>query len=81
MCYGPYKKDLPANKQTLSRWIVDAVTTAYESSDLPSSLGVRAHSTRSMAASKAFPSGVSMQDICNAAGWSKLSDICQVLQP
>ncbi len=70
VCYGPYKKDLPANKQTLSRWIVDAITTAYESSDLPSPLGVRAHSTRGMAASKAFSSGVSMHDICNAAGWS-----------
>ncbi len=70
VCYGPYKKGLPANKQTLSRWIVDAITTAYEFSDLPSPLGARAHSTRGMAASKAFSSGVSMHDICNAAGWS-----------
>ncbi len=50
VCYGPYKKGLPANKQTLSRWIVDAITTSYESSGLPSPLGVRAHSTRGMAA-------------------------------
>ncbi len=70
VCYGPHKKGLPANKQTISRWIVDAITTAYESSDLPSPLGVRAHSTRSMAASKAFSSGTSLQDICDAAGWS-----------
>ncbi len=70
MCYGPYKKGLPANKQTLSRWIVDAITTSYESSDLPSPLEVKAHSTRGMAASKAFSSSVSMHDICNAAGWS-----------
>ncbi len=68
VCYGPYKKGLPANKQTLSRWIVDDITTAYESSDIPSPLGVRAHSTRGMAASKAFSSGVSKHDICNAAG-------------
>ncbi len=65
VCHGPYKKCIPANKQTVSRWIVDAITTAYESSDLPSPLGVRAHSTRSMAASKAFSSGVSMHNICN----------------
>ncbi len=58
-----------ANKQTLSRWIVDAITTAYESSFFPLPLGVRAHSTRGMAASKALSSGVSMHDICNAAGW------------
>ncbi|KAL0154164.1 hypothetical protein M9458_050623, partial [Cirrhinus mrigala] len=60
----------PATKQTLSRWIVDAICSAYEASDLPPPLGVRAHSTRSMAASKAFLAGVSMQDICNTAGWS-----------
>ncbi|KAI2644351.1 ORF V: Enzymatic polyprotein [Labeo rohita] len=50
------------------RWIVDAIT--YESSGLPSPLGVKAHSTRGMAASKAFLAGVPMQNICNAAGWS-----------
>ncbi|KAI2646506.1 SET domain-containing protein 4 [Labeo rohita] len=70
VCYGPPKRGLPASKQTLSRWIVDAICSAYEASDLPPPLGVRAHSTRSMAASKAFLAGVPMQDICNAAGWS-----------
>ncbi|KAI2653717.1 hypothetical protein H4Q32_014045 [Labeo rohita] len=70
VCYGPPKKGLPASKQTLSRWIVDAICSAYKSSDLPPPLGVKAHSTRSMAASKAFLAGVSMQNICNAAGWS-----------
>ncbi len=70
VCYGPLKRGRPASKQTLSRWIVDAITVAYESSDLPSPLGVKAHSTRSVAASKAFLAGVPMQDICNAAGWS-----------
>ncbi|KAL0150616.1 hypothetical protein M9458_054077, partial [Cirrhinus mrigala] len=69
VCYGPAKKGLPTSKQTLSRWIVDAICCAYESSGLPSPLGVKAHSTRSMAASKAFLAGISMQDICNAAGW------------
>ncbi len=54
VCYGPPKKGFPAAKQTLSRWIVDAIIVAYESSDLPSPLGVKAHSTRGMAASKAF---------------------------
>ncbi|KAL0157275.1 hypothetical protein M9458_048521, partial [Cirrhinus mrigala] len=70
ICFGPPKKGLPASKQTLSRWIVDANTLAYESSGLPSPLGVKAHSTRGMAASKAFLAGVPMQDIYNAAGWS-----------
>ncbi len=39
VCYGPPKKGLPASKQTLSWWIVDAIIVAYESSDLPSPLG------------------------------------------
>ncbi len=33
------KMDLPATNQTLSRWIVDAINTAYGSSQLPSSDG------------------------------------------
>ncbi|KAI2664245.1 Transposon Ty3-G Gag-Pol polyprotein [Labeo rohita] len=70
VCYGPAKRGLPATKQTLSRWIVDAISCAYESSGLPPPLGVKAHSTRSVSASKAFLEGVSMQDICNTAGWS-----------
>ncbi|KAL0186577.1 hypothetical protein M9458_018247, partial [Cirrhinus mrigala] len=70
VCYGPPKKGSPASKETLSRWIVDAISTAYESSDLPSPLGVKAHSTRALGASKAFSAGVPIQDICNAAGWS-----------
>ncbi|KAI2664621.1 Transposon Ty3-G Gag-Pol polyprotein [Labeo rohita] len=70
VCYGPAKRGFPATKQTLSRWIVDAISTAYESSGLPPPLGVKAHSTRSVSVSKAFLEGVSIQDICNAAGWS-----------
>ncbi|KAI2645695.1 ORF V: Enzymatic polyprotein [Labeo rohita] len=70
VCYGPPKKGYPATKQTLSRWIIDAISTAYEFSDLPSPLGVKAHSTCAMAASKALLAGVPIQDIFNAAGWS-----------
>ncbi len=70
VCYGPPKKGLPDSMQTLNRWIVDAIIVAYESSDLPSPLGVNAHSTRGMATFKAFLAGVPIQDICDAAGWS-----------
>ncbi|KAI2650039.1 Transposon Ty3-G Gag-Pol polyprotein [Labeo rohita] len=70
VCYGPPKKGSPASKQTISRWIVDAISTSYVSSDLPSPMGLRAHSTRATAASKALMLGVPIQDICNAAGWS-----------
>ncbi len=70
VCYGPPKRGLPASKQTLSLWIVDAINISYESSQLPSPMGVRAHSTQSMVDSKAFSAGVPIQDICNTAGWS-----------
>ncbi len=60
---------------------MDAIAPAFELSDLPSPLGVRAHSTRDMAASKVFSSGVSMHNICNAVGMVHPSDICQILQP
>ncbi|KAI2664367.1 enzymatic polyprotein [Labeo rohita] len=70
VCFGPPKRGLPASKQTISRWIVDAISQAYDSSGLPSPLGVKAHSTRSISASKAFFAGVPIQDICNAPGWS-----------
>ncbi len=69
VCYGPHKRGLPATKQTLSRWIVDAIHISFESSQLPSSMGVRAHSTQSVAASKDFLASVPIQDICNAVGW------------
>ncbi|XP_053090988.1 uncharacterized protein LOC128318536 [Pangasianodon hypophthalmus] len=70
VCFGPPKRGFPASKQTLSRWIVESISLAFKSSGLPSPLGVKAHSTRAVAASKAFLTGVSLQDICNAAGWS-----------
>ncbi len=40
---------------------------SLESSDLPSPLGVNAHSTLLLLGLSA---GVLMQDICNAVGWS-----------
>ncbi len=70
VCVGPPRRGLPASKHTIGRWIVETITACYESSGLPSPLGVKAHSTRGVAASKAFSAGVPVSDICNAAGWS-----------
>ena len=69
VCFGA-PEGAPASKQTLSRWIVEAICLAYESAGHASPLRVRAHSTRSVAASKAFLSGVSLAGVCAAAGWS-----------
>ena len=41
--------------------------------DLQCPLGVRAHSTRGMASSWAWSSGISIHDICTAAGWASPS--------
>jgi hypothetical protein len=70
VCFGSPKKGLPASKQTISNWIVQAIATAYQVRNLPSPMAVRAHSTRSMASSVALLSGVSLQEICEAAGWA-----------
>ena len=79
VCYGPPKRGSPASKQTLSRWIVEAINVSYESSGPPPLLGAKAHSTRGMAASKAFLAGVSMLDICDAAGWSTPSTVARFM--
>ncbi|KAJ8004404.1 hypothetical protein DPEC_G00135360 [Dallia pectoralis] len=71
VCFGPPKRGGPVSKQRMSKWVVEAISLAYESAGQPSPLAVRAHSTRSMEASKALLSGkVSLHDVCVAAGWS-----------
>jgi len=66
----------------MSKWRVETISIAYKAVRRSSPMDVHAHSTRSMAASihahstrnmaasKALNSGVSLQDVCNAAGWS-----------
>jgi len=54
----------------MSKWVVEAISLAYEATGHPSSLAVRAHSTRSMAVSKALLLGVSLHDMWDVAGWS-----------
>ncbi len=70
MCFGSPKKGLPASKQTISNWIIQAITLAYQVRGLPSPVALRAHSTRGMASSRALLSGVPFQEICDAARWS-----------
>lgn len=60
----------PITKQRLSHWIVGAIALAYTSQGLQAPEGLRAHSTRGLAASWALCKGVSIQEICAAASWS-----------
>ncbi len=63
-------KGHPVTKQRLSKWIVDAVMLAYSSLGLQCPIGVRAHSTRGIASSWAWSSGVSITEICTPTGWA-----------
>ncbi len=58
------------SKHTISHWVRDDISLAYEVRSLPSPLDIRAHSTRGVASSTAFFRGVPLEDICMAAGWS-----------
>ncbi len=71
--FGNRAKGGPVPKQIIYRWFVDAITLAHSSSRLQCTIGVRAHSTRGIASSWAWFSGVSTSDICEVAGWSSLS--------
>jgi hypothetical protein len=70
VCFGAPKKGSPASKLTISRWIVEAISAAYEVRNLPSPLLLKAHSTRGVASSKALLAGISLQEVCDAAGWA-----------
>ncbi len=70
VCHGGQQKGKAVSKQRLAHWIVDAVALAYQSQGKPCPLGVRAHSTRSVASSHALAHGASLADICRAAGWA-----------
>ncbi len=63
ICFGPPNKGSPASKQRMSKWVVEAISLAYESAGQPSPMAVQSHTTRSMAASKALISGVALQEV------------------
>lgn len=65
VCFIGCTKGLPISKQRLSHWIVDAIALAYASMHETCPFGVCAHSTSSVA----WARGISIQDICLAAGW------------
>nr|XP_009302985.2 uncharacterized protein LOC103911649 [Danio rerio] len=68
--WAPPNRGNPISKQRLSHWLVEAISLAYESKGVRPPGGLRAHSTRGMAASWALFRGVSLQDICAAASWA-----------
>ncbi|KAI2666135.1 ORF V: Enzymatic polyprotein [Labeo rohita] len=70
VCFGGQQKGNAVSKQRLAHWVVDAITLAYQCQGEACPLGVRAHSTRSVASSWALAHGASLADICRAASWA-----------
>ncbi|XDV15183.1 hypothetical protein PO909_015313 [Leuciscus waleckii] len=70
VCFGGCNKGHAVSKQRLSHWIVDAIALAYKCQGKDCPLNIRAHSTRAVASSWAWSKGMSIQDLCLAAGWS-----------
>ncbi|KAI2646801.1 ORF V: Enzymatic polyprotein [Labeo rohita] len=70
VCFGGQQRGNAVSKQRLAHWVVDTITLAYQCQGEPCPLGVRAHSTRSVASSWALGHGASLADICRAAGWA-----------
>ena len=71
--WDPRAPGRPITKIRLSQWIVEAIEQAYTSRDRAPPVGLRAHSTRGLAASWALCRGVSIQDVCSAASWASSS--------
>ncbi|KAI2647501.1 ORF V: Enzymatic polyprotein [Labeo rohita] len=70
VCFGGQQKGNAVSKQRLAHWVVDAISLSYQNQGEACPLGVRAHSTRSVASSYALAHGASLADICRAAGWA-----------
>ncbi|XP_029924002.1 uncharacterized protein LOC115371027 [Myripristis murdjan] len=73
VCHNPGRLGRPLSKSRLSHWVVDAIRQAYVLSNVPIPSGVRAHSTRGVAASWTLWRGASLASICSAATWSSPS--------
>ena len=68
--WAPPRMGRPITKERLSHWVVDAIAMAYRCKGRDPPNGLRAHSTRGIAASWALFKGLSVQEICAAASWS-----------
>ena len=72
-CYGGGKAGLPASKQTISRWLVSCICSAYVCKGKLPPEGLKAHSVRAVATSRAFAAALPIEEICSAAIWSRPS--------
>lgn len=70
VCFGAQALGRALTKQRLAHWLVEALSLAYESAGQQPPEGLRAHSTRGVAASWAIWKGASVEDVCQSASWA-----------
>jgi len=70
VCYSGPRRGYAASKITIARWIRSCIQHAYKAIGKPLPTGLKAHQTRSVAASWAQFNGSSIADICKTATWS-----------
>ena len=66
-------KGQQASKNTIARWIKQAIVEAYRSLDKECPFSLLAHSTRALSASWAERAGATPEQIFKAATWSSFS--------
>lgn len=69
VAYGQATLGTAVTKATIARWLASAIHFCHEKANKPLLRKVRAHSTRTMAASTALFAGVTISNICRAATW------------
>lgn len=67
--FGPVNQGKALSKASISRWLSGCIMYCHRLANRPLPGRPRAHSTRAIAATTAFLSGVPLLDICRAATW------------
>ncbi len=80
VCHGGQQKGKTVSKQRLAHCRVEAVALAYQSQGEPCPLGLRAHSTRSVASSHALVHGGRHLQSCGLGDTEHLRKILQSLR-
>ncbi len=70
ICHTGCRQGHTLSKQHVSKWIVETIVHAYETSGSPAPPHIRAHSTKSVSTSWTALRGVPISDFCAAASWT-----------
>ena len=70
LTYGGTDKGHPVSKIRISEWLKMTIHLAYQGAGLDTPVGVKGHQLRKQSVSIAEMTGISPQEICDAATWS-----------